>query len=168
VGGEEEEIGVDIGVWAGEVSETGASAGVAGAGAGEAACVPFRAGSAAAVVVGQEAPRSGNSLARKMAARLGVLVAVGEGVAEEVGKVMWREGVVGLEGVVMEVVDVGMVWRETVWGVWRVVVVAGVEIDRGTVAGGLRGAVVEGCGKAERGREERWMGVKESVRRVRR
>jgi hypothetical protein len=53
-------------------------------------------------------------------------------------------------------------------GVWRVVVVAGVEIDRGTVAGGLRGAVVEGCGKAERGREERWMGVKESVRRVRR
>lgn len=88
VGGEEEGIGVDIGVWAGEVSETGASAGVAGAGAGEAACVPFRAGSAAAVVVGQEAPRSGNSLARKMAARLGVLVAVGEGVAEEVGKVM--------------------------------------------------------------------------------
>jgi hypothetical protein len=76
--------------------------------------------------------------------------------------------VVGLEGVVMEVVDVGMVWRETVRGVWRVVVVAGVEIDRGTVAGGLRGAVVEGCGKAERGREERWMGVKESVRRVRR
>jgi hypothetical protein len=76
--------------------------------------------------------------------------------------------VVGLEGVVMEVVDVGMVWRETVRGVWREVVVAGVEIDRGTVAGGLRGAVVEGCGKAERGREERWMGVKESVRRVRR